>query len=98
MNYKTITVSLTMSLAVIYVWLVVLYSNALADGISTKMESHGRNAAQQIITTENTRNDQFDQFSSILLEKEDWESKLIEAELMLKLIKEAQQASINISS
>jgi len=47
MNFKTITLSLTLALTISYIGLVLLYGVAIAEGLSSKKASYGRNFSEK---------------------------------------------------
>lgn len=84
MNFKTITLSLTLALTISYIGLVLLYGVAIAEGLSSKKASYGRNFSERITTG----NEIVDQYYSKKIQKQVWEAQASEAELMLKLLNE----------
>lgn len=89
MNYKTKTISLTLTLTVSYIGLVILYGMALAEGLNPQIESFNKKSEYTISESEI---DPTNQYTTVQLQKENWELKLEHAELMLNIINE-QQAS-----
>ncbi len=85
MNYKTTTISLTLSLTISYIGLIILYGVGLAEGLNSQSDSFSENVTQ-VIDKPNT--DFSENLSSIHINKEVWQSRLAQAELMLNLLNE----------